>query len=49
LIVSSSGRYGIDTKLFQWSERIAADCPPKIANKLDDLCGACCPDLPKAL
>jgi hypothetical protein len=39
-------RYGIDAKLFEWSDEITADCPRKIAKKLDDLCGASCPDLP---
>jgi hypothetical protein len=42
-------RYGIDAKLFEWSEEITADCPRKIANKLDDLRGARCPDLPKVV
>jgi hypothetical protein len=42
-------RYGIDAKLFDWSDEITADCPRKIANKLNDLCGARCPDLPKVV
>jgi hypothetical protein len=42
-------RCGIDAKLFDWTDEITADCPRKIANKLDDLCGARCPDLPKVL
>jgi hypothetical protein len=42
-------RYGIEAKLFDWSDEITADCPRKIANKLDDLCGARCPDLPKVV
>jgi hypothetical protein len=40
-------RYGIDAKLFDWSDEITADCPHRIANKLDDLCGVRCSDLPK--
>jgi hypothetical protein len=42
-------RYGINAKPFDQSEEITADCRRKIANKLDDLCGVRCPDLPKAL
>ena len=42
-------RYGIDTKLFDWSDEITVDCPRKIANKLEDLCGARCPDLPRVV
>jgi len=38
-------RYGIDAKLFDWTDEITADCPRKIANKLDDLCGARCTPL----
>ena len=30
-------RYGIDAKLFDWTDEIVANCPRKIANKLDDL------------
>ena len=40
-------RYGIDAKLFDWTDEIAADCPRKIAKNLNDLCGARCPDSPK--
>jgi predicted nucleic acid-binding Zn ribbon protein len=36
-------RYGIDAKLFDWSD---ADCPRKQARSLNDQCGARCPDLP---
>jgi hypothetical protein len=42
-------RYGIDAKLFEWTDEITADCPRKLANKLDDRCGARCPDLPKVV
>jgi hypothetical protein len=42
-------RYGIDAKLFEWSDEITAGCPRKIANRLNDLCGARCPDLPKVV
>jgi hypothetical protein len=27
------GRYGIDAKLFDWSDEITADCPRKMANR----------------
>jgi hypothetical protein len=40
-------RYGIDAKLFDWSDEITADCPRKQARNLNDQCGARCPDLPK--
>jgi hypothetical protein len=40
-------RYGIDAKLFDWSDEITADCPRKQANNLNDQCGARCPDLPR--
>ena len=42
-------RYGIDAKLFEWSDEITADCPRKQANNLNDACGARCPDLPKVV
>jgi len=42
-------RYGIDAKLFDWSDEITADCPRKQANNLNDTCGARCPDLPKVV
>jgi hypothetical protein len=42
-------RYGIDAKLFDWSDEITADCPRKQANNLNDTCGAPCPDLPKVV
>jgi hypothetical protein len=38
-------RYGIDAKLFDWSDEITADCPRKQAKNLNDQCGARCPDL----
>src|SRR5215510_10927952 len=31
-------RYGIDAKLFDWSDEITADCPRKQANNLNDRC-----------
>jgi hypothetical protein len=40
-------KYGIDAKLFDWSDEITADCPRKQARNLNDQCGARCPDLPK--
>jgi hypothetical protein len=42
-------RYGIDAKLFDWSNEITADCPRKQANNLNDICGARCPDLWKVI
>ena len=42
-------RYGIDAKLFDWSDQITADCPRKQANNLNDICGARCPDLTKVV
>jgi hypothetical protein len=38
-------RYGIDAKLFDWSDEITADCPRKRAKNLNDQCAARCPDL----
>jgi hypothetical protein len=42
-------RYGLDAKLFEWSDEITADCPRKQAKNLNDQCGARCPDLPKVV
>jgi len=42
-------RFGIDAKLFDWSDEITADCPRKQARNLNDQCGARCPDLPKVV
>ena len=42
-------RYGIDAKLFDWSDEITADGPRKQAMNLSDRCGARCPDLPKVV
>lgn len=42
-------RYGIDAKLLDWSDEIAADCPRKQAPNMDDQCGARCPDLAKVV
>jgi hypothetical protein len=42
-------RYGIDAKLFDWSDEITADCPRKQAKNLNDICGARCPDLSKVV
>ena len=42
-------RYGLDAKLFDWSDEITADCPRKQAKNLNDQCGARCPDLPKVV
>jgi hypothetical protein len=35
-------RYGIDAKLFDWSDEITADCPRRQARNLNDQCGARC-------
>ena len=40
-------RYGIDAKVFDWSDEITADCPRKIAKNMYDPCRARCPDLSK--
>ena len=40
-------RYGIDAKLFDWTDEITADSPRKQAK--NDICGARCPDLPKVV
>jgi hypothetical protein len=42
-------RYGIDAKLFDWSDEITADCPRRQARNLNDQCGARCPDLSKVV
>jgi hypothetical protein len=42
-------RYGIDAKLFDWTDEITADCPRKQAANVNDICGARCPDLPKVV
>jgi hypothetical protein len=33
-------RYGVDAKLFDWSDEITADCPRKQAQNLNEQCGA---------
>jgi hypothetical protein len=38
-------RYGVDSKLFDWTDEITADCPRKIARDLNDQCGCRCPTL----
>jgi hypothetical protein len=42
-------RYGIDAKLFEWSDKITADCPRRQARNLNDQCGARCLDLSKVV
>jgi hypothetical protein len=42
-------RYGIDAKLFDWSDEITADCPRMHSKNLYDQCGARCPDLSKVV
>jgi hypothetical protein len=42
-------RYGIDAKLFEWSDEVTADCRRKRARNLNDQCGARCPDLSKVV
>ena len=41
--------YGINAKLFEWSNEITGDCPRKRSGNLDDQRGARCPDLPKVV
>ena len=42
-------RYGINAKLFEWSDEITADCPRKHSKNLYGQCGARCPDLSKVM
>jgi hypothetical protein len=42
-------RYGLDAKLFDWSDEITANFPRKQAMSLNDICGARCPDLSKVV
>ena len=42
-------RYGIDAKLFDWSDEITADCPRRHSGNLYDQCGARCPDPSKVV
>jgi hypothetical protein len=42
-------RYGIDAKLFDWSDEITANRPRKQAANVNDICGARCPDVPKVV
>jgi hypothetical protein len=42
-------RYGIDAKLFEWSDEITGDCPRKQTRNLNYQCAARCPDLSKVV
>ena len=42
-------RYGMDAKLFDWSDEITADYTRKKARNLNDQCGAQCADLSKVV
>jgi hypothetical protein len=42
-------KYGIDAKLFAWSDEVTTDCPRKIAKNLSDMCGPRCPALSKVV
>ena len=42
-------RYGIDVKLFEWSDEVTADCPRKQARNFNGQCGARRPDLSKVV
>jgi len=42
-------KYGLDAKLFVWTDELTADCPRKQARSQIDQCGAICPDLPKVV
>jgi hypothetical protein len=41
-------RYGIDAKLFEWSDELTADCA-QAGQEPQRICGARCPDLPKVV
>ena len=49
MIARLIARYGLDAKLFDWSDEITADCPRKQAKNLNDQCGARCLDLSKVV
>ena len=38
-----------DAKLIDWLDELTAACPKKLARKLNDPCGAKCPELAKVL
>jgi hypothetical protein len=42
-------RYGMDVKLFEWSDEITTDCPRKQARSLNDQCGVLSPNLAKVV
>jgi hypothetical protein len=42
-------RYGLDAKLFDWSDEITANCPRRHSGNLYDRCAARCPDLSKVV
>ena len=42
-------KYGIDAKLFAWSDEVTADCPRKIAKNLSDMYGPRCTALAKVM
>ena len=40
---------GRDGKVIDWLDELTAECPKRLARKLNDPCGARCPDLAKVL
>jgi len=42
-------RYGIDAKLFDWSDEVTADCPRKVVRNEHDPCGGRFPYLSKVV
>ena len=49
-----AGRYRLDKlapdkSLVEFRLELTADCPRRIANRMNDQCGAHCPDIPKVL
>jgi hypothetical protein len=42
-------RRGRDAKLIDWLDELTAECPKKIAQNMNDPCGAKCPELARVL
>ena len=40
---------GRDAKVIDWLDELTTDCPKQIVRKMNDPCGAECPQLPKVL
>jgi hypothetical protein len=41
--------HGLDAKIVDWLDKIAADCPKRATVSWNDRCRVKCPDLPKVL